>query len=125
MFNEVLNDQVVGNVSNHALARAMDIPELPPVLTDVGIIPLLTGTSVAGNLDNGALTAALFQYDRITETAGGAVLAATHQNVSASVEGLYQTKVLLQTWVSGGAPMIVNPYAALGTPPCRGSSRPP
>lgn len=120
MFNEVLDDQVVGNVSNHALARALNVPELPPVLIDVGIIPLLTGSSVSGDLDGGKVTAALFQYDRITESPGGSVKAATHSNVSASVEGLYQTTEFLRTWVAGGPPVIVNPYAALGTPPLGG-----
>jgi hypothetical protein len=117
MFNEVLNDDTVGNVSNHALARAMNIPELPPVLTSVGLIPLLSGTSVSGDLNGGTLTAALFEYDRITETPGGMVQKATHVNVSASVEALYQTKEFLQTWVSGGAPTIVDPYVPLQTPP--------
>jgi hypothetical protein len=117
MFNEVLNDDTVGNVSNHALARAMDIPELPPVLTPVGIIPVLTGTSVSGDLAGGALTAALFEYDRMTDTQGGPVAPATHADVSTSVEALYQTKQFVQSWVDGSVPVIVNPYAALNTPP--------
>jgi hypothetical protein len=117
MFNEVLNDDTVGNVSNHALARAMNIPELPPVLTDVGLIPVLTGDSVSGDLDNGVLTAALFEYDRITETPGGPVQPATHVNVSASVEALYQTTEFLETWVDAGTPTIVDPYVPLHTPP--------
>lgn len=115
-FMMVLNDDTVPNVCNNAMARALGVPQLPPVLEPVGVIPLLDGTTVSGNEGNGTRTAALFQFDRITTDREPAVHPAEHPYLSTSVEGLYQTKHLLETWLAG-TPEIVNPYAHFNTPP--------
>jgi hypothetical protein len=116
LFMMVLNDNTVPNVCNNAIARAIGVPQLPPVVEDVGLIPLLSGTSVSDNVGNGARTAALFQYDRMTSASNPTLRPATHSGMSTSTESLYQVQHLLETWLAG-KPEVVNPYSHFNTPP--------
>ena len=79
----------------------------------VGLVSQTGPAPVSGNLVNGTVTAGMFQYDRITEPTNPVPQTAEHDNVSASVEGLYQTQQFLQTWLSGKAPVIRDPYTDL------------
>jgi hypothetical protein len=117
LFNEVIDDDTVPNVCNHSLARALNIPQVPQVRKDVGLIPLLPSAPISGNLAGGALTAGLFQFDRIRKHSDTPVIAAMHDNVSKSYEALHQTEHFLTTWLDTGVPEILDPYEALQTAP--------
>ncbi|MCK6574121.1 hypothetical protein L6V77_23830 [Myxococcota bacterium] len=117
LFDMALDDAIVPNVCNRALARALGIPHIPPVLQPVGIVPVLDGAPVRGNLDDGRTTAGLFQFDRVVERAGEPVVRAEHDNLAKSTEGLLQATHFLQTWVDTGLAEIIDPYAVLETPP--------
>jgi len=117
LFDMALDDAIVPNVCNRSLARALGIPHVPPVLQPVGIVPVLDGAPVRGNLDEGRTTAGLFQFDRVVERPGEPVVRAEHDNLAKSTEGLLQATHFLQTWVDTGLAEIIDPYAVLGTPP--------
>lgn len=117
LFDMALDDAIVPNVCNRALARALGIPHIPPVLQPVGIVPVLDGAPVRGNLDDGRTTAGLFQFDRVVERPGEPVVRAEHDNLAKSTEGLLQATHFLQTWVDTGLAEIIDPYAVLETPP--------
>lgn len=119
LFDMAIDDAIVPNVCNRALARALGVPHIPPVLQDVGIVPVLDAAPVIGNLDDGRTTAGLFQFDRVVEHMGEAPVKAAHDNLAKSTEGILQATHFLQTWIESGTPEIVDPYAVLGTPPLR------
>lgn len=113
LFGAVIDDDTVVNASNHALARALGAPQLAPVVTPVGVIDVVENGPVKGNMP-GNRTAAFFQYDRFTE--GPEVVKALHGTVFVRPEPQLQIKRFLQTWLSGDAPEIIDPYARMGTP---------
>jgi hypothetical protein len=59
---------------------------------------------------------AYFQFDRISR--GNGVSAATHNNTGTGTEGALQSGTFLDGWLEG-QPVVVDPYAELGTPPLR------
>ncbi len=109
----VIDDDTVPPGTNRMLARALGVPHVPPVLEDVGIIPLADAAPITGNLDDGALTAGFFQYDTITKKEGDKPKGATHSNVGDSREGILQSLTFIQTWLDEPAPTIIDPYAEL------------
>lgn len=115
LFKMVVGDEVVPNVCNVSLARAMGVPQATPPIFPVGVVPE-AALPLSGNLPGGR-TAALFQYDRVTRKAGEPPRLATHDNVSRSLESIHQTMHFLRTWLDGKTPEIVDPYAELETPP--------
>jgi len=66
-----------------------------------------------GNEEDGTVTAAYFQFDRVGVTNPRP---ATHAGVPFSEEGRLQATHFFDTWLDGGAPEIIDPYEVLGTP---------
>ncbi len=110
---EVIGDATMANVSTQALARALGIPQMPPVIEPMDLVPVLESAPAQGNLDG--TTAALFQFDRVSS--GSGVVPASHDNIVTSPENVAQVREFLQTWLAGGPPEIIDPYQALNTPP--------
>ena len=100
--------------TSRALARALGIPHIPPVLDPVELIPLETSAPVSNNVSDGFVTAGFFQFDRVTRE--GETVPATHDNTPFSEEGTEQAVRFLETWLAGEAE-IIDPYELLETPP--------
>ncbi len=115
LVNMAIDDSIVPNVSTRALARALGVPHVPPVLQPVGIVPLASEAPISGNLDDGRTTAGLFQYDRGMREPGGPVERADH-DLAVTTEGVLQTTHFLESWATTGLAEIINPYDVLGTP---------
>ncbi|PKN58885.1 MAG: hypothetical protein CVU56_03420 [Deltaproteobacteria bacterium HGW-Deltaproteobacteria-14] len=111
-------DETVPPAAGKALARALNIPHVPPVLDPVALIATSAPAPVAGNLADGAATAGFFQYDRVS--AGAGVTAATHNDTMFSAEASLQALHFLRAWRDTGRGEIVDPYAELSTPPLPG-----
>jgi dienelactone hydrolase len=112
----VIDDDTIPDTSSRSLARALDLPQVAPVLTPIGLVPLAGPAPIAGNVDGGARTAGLFQFDRITRGEGQPPEVATHDYMPSSLEGTYQLRAFVESWLLEQPPEIVNPYEALGTP---------
>lgn len=111
-------DETVPPAAGKALARALGIPHVPPVLDPVALIATSSPAPVVGNLADGAATAGFFQYDRVSEGAG--VTAATHNNTLFSAEASLQALHFLRAWRDTGRGEIIDPYAELSTPALSG-----
>lgn len=117
LFNMAIDDGVVPEVTNFALARALDLPQLAPAIREVGVIALETkGYPLSANLEDGTTTAGVFQYDRVRRRGRSEVEIATHNNLSASTEAVHQAMTFLTTWLDTGTAVIVNPFDELETP---------
>ena len=114
--NLAMDDTVVPNTTSRALARAFGLTHVPPVALPIDLVPAEATVPVRGNREGGALTAGLFQFDRVTPREGAPPEAATHMNVFDSLEGPGQAFHFLETWASTGIPEISNPYRDFGTP---------
>ena len=112
-----IDDSVVPNVTSRALARAYGLVLVPPVVRPIDMVPAAAAAPLSGNRDGGAVTAGLFQLDRVSSTPGGTPRKATHNNVFGGIEGPGQAFHFLQTWIDAGVPEIIDPYAEYGTPP--------
>jgi len=111
LMGMVLDDDTVPNSTNLALARALDVPVVPPELREVGLVGETGPAPVTGNLADGR-TAGLLQFDQIP--AGDGMEAATHSNVASSDVGVEAWFRFLDSWLTAPAPTIVDPYAELG-----------
>ena len=115
----VLDDDIVPNVSNFALARALGLPHLGPVLRPIGILETGIALPVEANLPSGA-TGGTIQFDWVNE---GSIetpdwRTATHNNIGDSGVGAHAWLRFLDSWLQTGTPTIVDPYVELGlTPP--------
>ena len=115
----VLDDDIVPNVSNYALARALGVPHLGPVLRPIGIVETGIALPVEANLPSGA-TGGTVQFDWVNE---GSIetpdwRTATHNNIGDSGVGAHAWLRFLDSWLQTGTPTIVDPYVELGlTPP--------
>ena len=115
----VLDDDIVPNVSNYALARALGLPHLGPVLRPIGILETGIALPVEANLPSGA-TGGTIQFDWVNE---GSIetpdwRTATHNNIGDSGVGAHAWLRFLDSWLQTGTPTIVDPYVELGlTPP--------
>lgn len=109
-----MHDEVVPRTAGFALARAFRLPHMAPVAEVVPTLEITENDPVAGNLPGGA-TGALFQFDRVTRD--GRVQEAKHVQTPTSEEGALQMRHFAETWLDGGTPEIIDPYAVLGTPP--------
>ena len=115
----VLDDDIVPNVSNFALARALELPHLGPVLRPIGALPTGETLPANGNLALG-VTGGTIQFDWVNE--GTAELpdwrTATHNNIGDSTEGAHAWLRFIRTWLDTGTGTIVDAYEDLGeTPP--------
>jgi hypothetical protein len=109
-------DEVVPPSSGRSLARGMGLPHLAPIAEEVELIDVIDAAPLAGNLADGARTAAFFQYDRASR-GGGPPERATHVRSAKSDESAAQIRAFFESWAAGEAPVIIDPYAELGTPP--------
>lgn len=103
-------DEVVPPSSGHALARALDLPHLEPVVEPVALLVVIDEEPVVANLVDGA-TGAFFQFDQVTRD--GTRGPARHVATPTSNEGALQLQTFLETWVRDGEPQIIDPYRAL------------
>ncbi|MCA9544117.1 MAG: hypothetical protein KC613_06990 [Myxococcales bacterium] len=105
----VLEDQVVPPLTNRALGRAMGLPHMAPVARPVDGLQVVQGP-LRDNLRG--LTAGYFQHDR----QGDPPETATHNGAPTGLQGALQVEAFWTGWLEG-APVIIDPYAELGTPP--------
>ena len=110
-----MSDEVIPSVASSALARALDVPQVPPVALALASLDVTAQAPVVANLEG--VTAGLFQFDRVTVSQNGPPIAASHQTTVGSAEGVLQAVRFLQAWYQEGAARIIDPYAELGTPP--------
>ena len=108
----VLDDEVVPNVANYALGRALGVPIVEPVLRDVPGFVSVTGPLSA---NFGGATAGLLQFDWVGDDAGG-IEPATHDNVGDSDVGAAAWLDFLRTHDRDGLAVISDPYAAIDFP---------
>ena len=108
----VVDDGIVTNASTFALARAMELPLMPPMIDDAPGIELLPSAPVAGNLEGGG-TAAMQQFDRIEDPEDGTTTA-THANFSFSAVAYEAWFHFLFTHWEDGTAEAIDPYDALG-----------
>ncbi len=106
-------DETIPTSATHALARAMNLPVVEPMVVD----PYIVGTvapPVSSNL--GAATGGLFQFDRVRQAEDADIERAKHNTTPFSLEARYQAEHFFQTWLTNSTPEIINPYAVLNTP---------
>ncbi|MCB9676340.1 MAG: hypothetical protein H6737_14550 [Alphaproteobacteria bacterium] len=101
-----MQDEVVPPPAGQALARAMDLPHIAPVVEAVPGLSSGGSAPVAANHPSGA-TVGYFQYG--TVTSGGEVETAIHGNLPNSDEAVEQIYGFVESWLEGQAE-IVNPY---------------
>ena len=114
LMQMAMNDEIVPNTANAALARAFNLPHLKQVAQPISLLDQVDGP-LAGNLAGS--TAALFQFDRVTT--GPQVLSPSdHMNVPAGREGRHQARQFLLSWLSANEefPIILDPYEAFSIP---------
>jgi hypothetical protein len=109
-----LHDDTVPPACGRALARALGIPQSGEAFVDVEVIPFFPAP-LSGNVGEEAATAAYMQYDRVSD--GAEIVAATHDNLPHSFEAATQTARFFGSWLEGEVPVIIDPYAELGTAP--------
>ena len=113
LFPVADKDDTVPPACGHAMAQALEIPQMKPVRTPVPMLDVLDAP-VKGNMDSQKATAAYFQFDRV----GGAnPEPAKHNNTPLSPEATLQARHFLKTWLSDGISEIIDPYPVIGTPP--------
>ncbi len=112
LMGYVLDDDTVPNSTNRALARALNIPLVPPMRQEVGVIPMADSAPIAANMADGR-TAGLLQFHEVEDGAGG-MRPATHSNVGDSDVGAEAWFHFLDSHLREGAPTIINPYQTLG-----------
>ena len=116
----VLDDDIVPNVSNFSLARALGLPHLGAVLRPIGVLETGIALPVAGNLGSGT-TGGTLQFDWVNE--GSLEIpdwrTATHNNIGDSGVGAHAWLRFVDTWLDGDPPTIVDAYQELGLNPPR------
>jgi len=111
LMGMVLDDDTVPNTANRALARALDIPIVPPIRQEVGIVGVTDPAPVRANWSDDH-TVGLLQFDVIPDGAGG-TKAATHSNISDSEVGIEAWFRFMDELLATGTPVIVDPYQEL------------
>lgn len=108
----VLDDEVVPNVANYALGRALGVPIVEPLLREEPGFVSITGP-VSANF--GAATGGLLQFDWVGDDAGG-IEPATHDNIGDSDVGAAAWLDFLRTHHRDGLAVIRDPYEAIDFP---------
>ncbi|TVR04005.1 MAG: hypothetical protein EA398_03360 [Deltaproteobacteria bacterium] len=106
-----LDDEVVPDETNVLMARALDLPHIPPVLRPVGLVPVLESRTVSGNLPGGG-TAGYLQFDLIQRDDGW--IPTRHARLPDNPVGLEAWNHFLERYFETGVAEIIDPYAALG-----------
>ncbi len=117
LLTMAVDDAMVPNVSTEMLARAMDVPLVPPVSVPYEGLTVLDSAPVSANLLGATVTAGFFQFDRATVQLNQPPVAAEHNNVPACFEGMSQSLRFLTDWLGGKVPVIVDPYTELSIEP--------
>ncbi len=108
----VLDDDVVPNVSNYTLGRALGVPIVAPVRRPEPGFEVVTGP-LMGNFAGGAATGGLLQFDYVAPD--GTLAPATHNNIGDSAIGAAAWLDFLETHLAGLA-RVRDPYAATAFP---------
>ena len=116
LFPVAVEDQTVPPASGKALARALAVTHVEPVVEPVELLPSAPAP-LSENTSRG-VTAGFFQYDRVS-TREGDTTPATHGNTPLSQEAELQARHFLETWLGEGPAEILDPYDVLETPPLR------
>jgi dienelactone hydrolase len=103
-------DEVVPPATGKALARALGLPHVAPVVEEVALVSPVVAAPVEGGRVAGFL-----QLDRVSGDDG--VEVAIHHNTPMSPEGELVWRTFLEGPAAGAGPRIVDPYASRGTPP--------
>ncbi len=112
LLGVVLDDDTVPNSANYALARALGVSIVPPVLrAEVGL-GMTAPPPVVANVGMTA-TAGLLQFD-VIRSSTGTVSRATHGNVGASIVGAAAWLHFLRTHWDAGRAEIIDPYMMTG-----------
>ena len=107
-------DETVPPGTAHVLARSIGLPHVGYAFTDVfGLETIAAPASLNG--ENGK-TIGYFQFDRITRR-NDRVEIAEHAKLPESPEALLQCQEFLTPWREDEAPVIIDPYETLETPP--------
>jgi len=113
LLQVAMDDEVVPSHSGHILARSMGVTHLAPSVETIELLQV-SEDSLQGNGETGN-THGVFQFDRVTRN--GEVGPAYHVDTPSSIEGQYQMKHFVETWLDTGVPEMVNPYPFFNTPP--------
>ncbi|TNF26280.1 MAG: hypothetical protein EP329_21495 [Deltaproteobacteria bacterium] len=116
LANMAIDDTVVPNVTSRALSRALGLEAVRPIVRPIDLVPDAGKAPTKANLLDASVTGGLFQFDRVSASAGGNPQAATHMNTFGSVEGPWQAFHFFETWIDVGTPEISDPYLQFGTP---------
>ena len=111
LMQMAMNDEVVPNTANRALARALMIPHAQPHAESISFLPSVN-TPVSLNLYDRSI--ALFQFDRVLS--GSRAVPSNHNNVPFSKEAHAQSKSFLNQWINKDEPSINDPYPLFETP---------
>ncbi len=115
LLQMVMGDTTVPNIATRSLARALDAPQVPTIITPISLLEVTGAAPVSANREG--VTVGLFQFDRVTTTPGGNPRKATHGGVFSGLEAIDQVAKFLETWLVDDAPSISDPYSDNGTPP--------
>ena len=107
-------DEVVPPENGHSLARAMKLPQVPPLFDPIELLSSSSPAPLQGNL-NPETTIGVFQYDRVTS--GANVVPSDHDNTPYSPEATLQVIEFFESWRAEGVSRLINPYEVLNTPP--------
>lgn len=110
----VLDDDVVPNVANYTLGRALRVPIVEPLLRAEPGFAVVPGP-ISGNFASGAATGGLLQFDLVGDGSGGTETA-THSNIGDSDVGVAAWLDFLATHWDGGLARVRDPYAAISFP---------
>jgi len=111
-------DETVPPITGRAFARALDAPLVGAERDPIALVPKEPTLPTSGNVTDeagDAVTAGVFQYDRVTGSGG--VEKASHNGTPGSPEESVQIKAFFLPWLDGGLPEIVDPYEVLQTAP--------
>lgn len=109
-----INDQIVPNSATAALARALQIPLVAPVVRPLDFLPSADVVPARANI--GGHTAGMAQYKEISQldrTGRVRRETATHENVMLGRETIVQVKSFFESFATDGVAIIVDPYAEL------------
>jgi hypothetical protein len=111
LMQMAMNDEVVPNAANRALARALLIPHAQPHASDISFLPSVESPVRLNLYDR---TVALFQFDRVLE--GNDAAPSNHNNVPFSKEAHAQSKSFINQWINKDEPSVNDPYPLFDTP---------
>lgn len=110
LLGVVLDDDIVPNVANYTLARAVGVDIVPPELRSEPGLAVGPAPPWSGNIAGGLATAGLLQFDVIRSETGADIEMATHSNVGDSEQGAEAWFSFFASHVGVGLAEIDDPY---------------